>query len=46
MTARGALVRILFGVIAMLGAASFKPVIQLVFNPTDSAPRGWHLVTP
>jgi conjugative transfer signal peptidase TraF len=46
MTARGALVGVIFGVIAMLGAAWFKPAIQLVFNPTDSAPRGWYLVTP
>ena len=30
----------------MLGAAWFKPAIQLVFNPTDSAPRGWYLITP
>lgn len=46
MTARGPLVGILFGVIAMLGAAWVKPAIQLAYNPTDSAPRGWYLVTP
>jgi conjugative transfer signal peptidase TraF len=46
MTARGPLVGIIVGVIAMLGAAWFKPAIQLVFNPTDSAPRGWYLMTP
>jgi conjugative transfer signal peptidase TraF len=45
MTARGPLVGILFGVIAMLGAVWFKPAVQLVFNPTDSAPRGWYLIT-
>ncbi|HEV2038293.1 MAG TPA: S26 family signal peptidase [Candidatus Eremiobacteraceae bacterium] len=46
MTVRGPLVGIIFGVIAMLGAAWFKPAIQLVFNPTDSAPRGWYFITP
>ena len=46
MTVRGPLVGIIFGVIAMLGAVWFKPAIQLVFNPTDSAPRGWYFVTP
>jgi len=46
MTVRAPLVGVVFGVIAMLGAAWFKPAIQLVFNPSDSAPRGWYLVTP
>src|ERR1019366_9357618 len=46
MTVRGPLVGVIFGVIAMLGAAWFKPAIQLVFNPTDSAPRGWYFITP
>ena len=30
----------------MLGAKWVKPPIQLVFNPTDSAPRGWYLIAP
>src|SRR3984893_19131999 len=46
MTVRPPLVGIIFGVIAMLGAAWFRPAIQLVFNPTDSAPRGWYFITP
>jgi conjugative transfer signal peptidase TraF len=46
MTVRGPLAGIIFGAIAMLGAAWVKPAIQLVFNPTDSAPRGWYVVTP
>jgi conjugative transfer signal peptidase TraF len=46
MTARGPLVGVIFGVIAMLGAAWFKPAIQLVFNSTESAPRGWYFITP
>lgn len=46
MSVHGPLIGIIFGVVAMLGAAWFKPAIQLVFNPTDSAPRGWYLVTP
>lgn len=40
------LLGITFGVIAILGAAWVKPHIQLVFNPTDSAPRGWYVVVP
>src|ERR1700730_4206550 len=35
-----------FGVISMLGAAWLEPAFQLVFNPTDSAPRGWYFITP
>jgi len=46
MTVWAPMVGIVFGVSAMLGAAWFKPAIQLVFNPTDSAPRGWYLITP
>jgi conjugative transfer signal peptidase TraF len=37
---------IIFGVSATLGATWVKPAIRLVFNPTDSAPRGWYFVTP
>ena len=39
-------VGIIFGVVAILGAAWVKPAVQLVFNPTDSAPHGWYLITP
>ena len=46
MTVRAPLVGIIVGVVALLGATWFKPAVQLVFNPTDSAPRGWYLVTP
>jgi type IV secretory pathway protease TraF len=46
MTIPALLLATIFGVIAMLAAACFKPARQLVFNPTDSAPRGWYLVTP
>ena len=46
MTVRRPLLGILLGVAAMLGATWFKPAVQLVFNPTDSAPRGWYLITP
>ena len=46
MTVRGPLFGILLGVVAILGATWFKPAVQLVYNPTDSAPRGWYLITP
>jgi conjugative transfer signal peptidase TraF len=46
MTVWGPLVGIIFGMVAMVGATWFKPAIHLVFNPTDSAPRGWYLITP
>jgi conjugative transfer signal peptidase TraF len=46
MTDWAPIVGIIFGVVALLGATWVKPAIQLVFNPTDSAPRGWYLVTP
>jgi conjugative transfer signal peptidase TraF len=45
-SAWGPLLGIVFGVVAMLEATWFKPATQVVFNPTDSAPRGWYLVTP
>ena len=46
MSVRGTLVGIIFGAITMLGGAWFKPSVQVVFNPTDSAPRGWYVVVP
>ena len=46
MTVRAPLVGIIIGTVALLGATWLKPPFQLVFNPTDSAPRGWYLIAP
>ncbi len=46
MTVCGPLIGGAIGVIAILAASWFKPGVQLVFNPTESAPRGWYLITP
>ena len=34
------------GVLAITVSALVKPDIQLVYNPTESAPRGWYLIHP
>ena len=46
MTVRGPIVGMVLGVTALFAAAYLKPCIRLVYNPTDSAPRGWYLVVP
>src|SRR5271155_5843415 len=46
MTIRGPIVGMLLGVTALFAAAYLKPCIRLVYNPTDSAPRGWYVVVP
>ncbi len=46
MTIRGPIVGMLLGVTAVFAAAYLKPSIRLVYNPTDSAPRGWYVVVP
>ncbi len=46
MTIGGPLVGLAIGVLGIVGATWFTPPIQLVFNPTDSAPRGWYVVIP
>ncbi|HLW37226.1 MAG TPA: S26 family signal peptidase [Candidatus Eremiobacteraceae bacterium] len=35
-----------FGVLAVAVSAWVKPDIRLVYNPTQSAPRGWYVVHP
>ena len=44
MMVRRPLVGILFGVAALVAASWLTPSIRLVYNPSDSAPRGWYLV--
>ena len=46
MTIRGPIVGMLLGVTALVAAAYLKPAARLVYNPTDSAPRGWYVVVP
>jgi conjugative transfer signal peptidase TraF len=46
MTIRGPIVGMILGVTALVATAYLKPAARLVYNPTDSAPRGWYLVVP
>lgn len=46
MTVWGPLTGVLIGVVALFAATLNKPVTQLIFNPTDSAPKGWYFVRP
>ena len=46
MTIRGPIVGMLLGITALFAAGCLKPSIRLVYNPTDSAPRGWYVVVP
>jgi conjugative transfer signal peptidase TraF len=46
MIVRKPLLGILFGVAALVAASWLTPSIRLVYNPSDSAPRGWYLVLP
>src|SRR5208283_2708259 len=46
MTIRGPIVGMLLGVTALFAATYLKPSIRLIYNPTDSAPRGWYVVVP
>jgi conjugative transfer signal peptidase TraF len=34
------------GLAALVAAAYLKPDLRLVYNPSDSAPRGWYIVSP
>jgi type IV secretory pathway protease TraF len=36
----------LLGVTALVAAAYLKPAARLVYNPTESAPRGWYVFVP
>ena len=46
MTVRGPIAGMVLSVTALVAAAYLKPATRLVYNPTDSAPRGWYLVVP
>jgi conjugative transfer signal peptidase TraF len=46
MIVRGPIAGMVLGVTALVAAAYLKPATRLVYNPTDSAPRGWYLVVP
>ena len=46
MTAAGPLFGIAIGIAALAGAACMKPRMRIVYNSSDSAPRGWYLVLP
>ena len=46
MTGRGPLVGMIVGVAALVAATYVKPAVRIVYNPSDSAPRGWYLVLP
>lgn len=46
MIPRRPLFGIVVGVTAIIAAAYVKPPIRLVYNASDSAPRGWYLVVP
>ena len=34
------------GIAAVFAAAFLKPTVRIVYNPSDSAPRGWYLMRP
>ena len=34
------------GVAALVAATLVKPAVRIVYNPSDSAPRGWYIVLP
>lgn len=44
MNARITLAGMLLGVITLVTAAWVKPVLRIVYNASDSAPRGWYRV--
>jgi conjugative transfer signal peptidase TraF len=46
MSACAALLGSAFGLLAITVSALVKPDIRLVYNPTESAPRGWYVVHP
>jgi conjugative transfer signal peptidase TraF len=46
MRARVALLGSAFGVLGITVSALVKPDIRLIYNPTESAPRGWYLIHP
>jgi conjugative transfer signal peptidase TraF len=46
MIARGPIFGIILGIATVLAAAYMKPAVRIVYNPSDSAPRGWYLVRP
>jgi conjugative transfer signal peptidase TraF len=46
MIARGPIFGIALGIAAAFAAAHVKPTVCIVYNPSDSAPRGWYLVRP
>ena len=46
MITRGPIFGIALGIAAVFAAAYVKPTVRIVYNPSDSAPRGWYLVRP
>ena len=46
MTTAGWLVGILVGVNFLVAAVSTRPTLRIVYNASDSAPRGWYVVVP
>jgi conjugative transfer signal peptidase TraF len=42
----GPMIGMLLGLVAVLASAYATPALRLVFNPSDSAPRGWYAVRP
>jgi conjugative transfer signal peptidase TraF len=46
MTVRRPIVWMILAVTALVAAAYLKPSTRLIYNPTDSAPRGWYVVVP
>ena len=46
MTRRGPFLCMSLGITAIIAAAYVNPQIRIVYNPSDSAPRGWYLVLP
>src|SRR5437899_2532066 len=46
MTRLGLLVGMAVGVLVLIVSAHARPSVQVVYNPSDSAPRGWYRVMP
>jgi conjugative transfer signal peptidase TraF len=44
MSARVTLAGTLLGIVALVAAARMQPVLRIVYNASDSAPRGWYRI--
>jgi conjugative transfer signal peptidase TraF len=44
MTITGSMVGMLIGIAALVASSCIKPTLRIVYNASDSAPRGWYAV--